>query len=353
MDRDQLLNKLIKFNFNKGFLGGYFGTREASLFYENKEFMELLGENNPFFDISAGTGQFPFYLAQQGRQVFVNDICYYVGNILKCWSMPEYTGGDKEVKEWIREWIDKLDPKNIEPVEGYLTKLNIEKTFSKETSKYIDGILTKYPEIVVKYAVGNLLVTKFTFRARIFCDKTDTGRLNIEVTPEECYIKILKNLIKARRIREKLPSGLNNWANVGDSLEGLQLAPFNENTIVYMDTAWPYAERIRSLNPYRFFTETISSILEQREIKADKMWERTDSEQKIMNDVFSWIDLAFEKGAKYFICCTQSTNFPDPEKIVYPELNKKYSLVKLFKVLDYSNSLGNNYYNYWGFYKKK
>lgn len=349
---EKFIDKLISNNFKRGFLGGYFGTREASLFLKTPGFMELIGDS-PFFDISAGTGQFPYYLAKTGHQVFVNDICYYAGTILKCWTDPKVTGDSQDIKEWITEWARAVDPSNVKPVTGYLTRLNKDKYFSEDMSKYLDGLLTSlYPEPLIQFAVGNILSTVFSFRGRNFCKTSQLKKLSNEVTPEDIYPKLLRSMMKARRIREKIPKDIKSWSNIGDSSEALDKVCLPKDTVVYMDTAWPYNKNIPIPNPYSFFIEGISSIISQQKITAGRLWERETPEDQIINTVKLWMNKAFDKDAKYFIITTQDTNYPDPDK-VFEEVSKDFNLVKLFKVDDYSNSANKKYYNYWGFFSKK
>lgn len=350
---EKFINKLITRDSNRGFLGGYFGTREASLFLNTPGFMELLG-NNPFFDISAGTGQFPFYLAKQGHRVFVNDICHYAGMILKCWADPEITGGNEDIKKWITEWSEKINPKNIQFLSGYLTNLNKKEYFSSEMSQYLDSLLINYPEPIIRYVVGNLLTTVFSFRGRNFCKSTSSGKKSNEVTPEDVYPKLLRLMIKARKIRERIPKEIKGWTHIGDSSEALDNAPLPKDTIVYMDTAWPYNKKIAIPNPYSFLIEDISSIIMQKEIHAEKLWERSTPEEQIINTIKGWMNKAFDKGAKYFIITTQDTNYPSPMTVFDSFIkDKDFKFIELFKVDDYSNSANMKYFNYWGFFSKK
>lgn len=119
-----------------------------------------------------------------------------------------------------------------------------------------------------------------------------------------------------------------------------------------MDTAWPYKESVGAPNPYRFFVEVVSSAMQQRQIRATHMWERSTPEKEILDRVGTYIDAAFEKGAGSFVVTTQDTNYPDPLE-VFRWAASRWREVSVIKVRDYSHAATKPYYNYWAFYAPK
>lgn len=349
MSKDEIWNLSLRGIRRKDFIGGYLGTREADHFLRNPIFMGHLGKR-PFFDITAGTGQFPYALAKLGWDVFVNDICYYAASICRLWADPSWCSM-KDRYKWLLHISESIDPEKVKGVSGYITsRINRPDVINKNTSRYLDSIAGSGSGLH-KFLAGAAFLKFFSFRGRNLVTISPSGMPTKEITPWILYHSMLRVAMKARVCREQL-GDKKIWSGFYDSLEAIHRAPIPEGSIIYMDSAWPYKKALGGGNPYLFFAETISSIMRQRQIRVKQMWNRTTTADSILERVSLYIDEAFSKGAYRFVLTTQDTNYPDPDE-VFKWAGNRWRLVEVVRSDDYSSNASIPYLNYWGFIAPK
>lgn len=323
--------------------GGYFGTRRADFF--PAPFMDRIKDKTMFSDITAGTGQFPYRVATELEMpLLLLERCPYVGYFLKAIFAKEGTGCP-------------TDPQSARiSKQGYLSNLltkneKYARVFNPDTAGWIDAVasgVNKDPLLL--YALGRAIVRLYSFRGRNLCLKQANGVPTYEITPAHLAALMEKTLFYALEMREAIK--VQCQVHIGDSTELLPTMDpaFVKGGTVYADPAWPWAKGMGSAtdNPYVFFSEDISSILEQKDLTTPSCWTRETGKDAIFANVKKWIDSAFELGADQFIVCTQDTNFPSIEE-AHDFLLANFDLQTEITIQDWSASANRNYTNIWFF----
>jgi len=316
---------------SKQFSIGYFGSQQR--FYQK---IRELSVSEQYIDVTAGGGGVPYRLLSEksASKVVTNDLSFYSYICSK--TVLEGTQISEEELLAIVEVEDKtnyLSSKDSGIRHGF---------FNAPLRKFIDGYCIKHKDFPLALAaLGKTLLYDCTFRGLAFCKKLANKQRMEDVTVPEFKEMILKHLrYFNKKILEKTESKAFN-SNANDFVMN-----FNEfeGTTVYTDPAWPFNPKLGysvGENPYLYSSEIIPSILLQSDLVLKLPWNTRDlftkdrSEKvdysvflpelknKILSDVFLWIDISFEKGAKQFIINTQSTNFPIPEEL-NQELRDRY-----------------------------
>jgi hypothetical protein len=87
-------------------------------------------------------------------------------------------------------------------------------------------------------------------------------------------------------------------------------------------------------------------IFQEREVRVDYEKYIPLLEERIIADVFLWIDTCVNKGAKQFILNTQSTNLPQPDKLKTILVSKYPQLIYVEK--DMGRGIGKSSFSeYW------
>jgi hypothetical protein len=317
--------------------GGYFGTRGPKMF--SKQFMSTIFDGRSFVDITAGTGQFPYYLAtEHNMRVGLIERCPYVAMLLRA------VFADSAFLKAVT-W----DP---EPTEGWLWNKVVnqgdwQETFSERVCEIVDGFMidNKHNDLAL-HCMARALTRIFAFRNRNWSTKTAEGKPCLKVNAKE-VLQIARNTYQRMRICANALE-YDHYVKLGDSTEEVRNLPprIVENGTIYADPAWPYnkADGAGS-NPYRFAYEQLSSIMLQKTQKLDTVWLKEDDE-RIYRDVATWIDDAFELGAKRFILCSQDTNYPS-EKRLKAWVSDRWKLDRHERADDFSSSANVKYITYW------
>lgn len=332
------------------YAGGYYGTRNAD-FFPNL-FIERAAAGAAFSDITAGTGQFPYRMAQRYKKpVVLLERCPYVGFLLR--SIFE-----GEVHQSAVARKAKL-PFGF--TEGYLSgrKDLVGVIFSDEMAARVDYLAQHalhHKDPALSHALGRAL-NYFTFRSLNWCKTQAKGKLSKDVPVAFLERQILRVLDDMLFFRNQLDDRVIKASSVfvGDSVK---LVPevgrggVFKDAVVYADPAWPWAGKANSGatndNPYAFAFEELSSILEQQQLKLASIWTRRD-EERIKSETLGWVMGAFKAGARQFISCTQDTNFPDPEVVRQWFIEAGLKVPHTQVLHDYSASAHREYLNYWFF----
>ena len=336
----------------KRFTGGYFGVRRAEFF--TSEFKAHVNQCESFTDLTAGTGQFPYSLAESGFPTYANDRCYYAATILQCLFNKSTVTVDHE--EWVRSVYTRLLPGNMKKLEpGLLCEKHLMapksgRRFREDTGIYIDSVGKIIPKTAhyLRYGIGRTML-RWTFHGRRgFCTKAPDGRSLATITPEEVHAWIINAAARVKTYHDRLPD-TPHAASYGDALKALDKHPIKDG-FVYIDPAWPWAPQFGGGNPYQFFTDVVSSVAAAKQLNIPP-WE-VDNHEAILNEVTSWMERAFENGAKMFCVCTQDTNDP-PGEVVYGWMRKRFKERALITLNDWSAAATRNYINWWGIYEPK
>lgn len=317
--------------------GGYFGTRGPEMF--SQYFHGQIAETSRFIDITGGTGQFPYYLATERKmRVGLVERCPYVGYLLKA----IFSGEELQPVNWLTGEDDGP---------GVLTQMlksgdvRIGRAINERVARSIDGfMLANKCNPLALHCMGRAITRCFLYRGMSISRTTQDGSPTIAVLPPQVF-RIAKRTYErmaALQIQNK-----RHWVAVGDSTKVIGKIPADviRGATVYADPAWPYAKQFGSTNPYRLAYEFLSSIMVQRQLRLDKMWE-IDSREQIYGDVATWIDTAFVRGAKQFILCSQDTNYPNEDTLLRWVM-KHWRVKKHERSDDFSSFANRKYITYW------
>lgn len=296
-------------------------------------------------DITAGTGQFPYRVVTElQKPVTLYERCPYVAFLLS------------SVFSSSKQLLMATDFRS----EGFLTKKVAEGyydgVFSPEVQRYYDGMALAYEDdSAVLYALGKSIVRFFSFRGRNFVRYQANGHFTTYITPEQIHAFVLKTLGVIADLRRQVKQKC--LVRMGDSRQLLkdEAPEVIKGMVCYADPAWPWAKEYggANSNPYKFFSEDLSSILSQEELKTSgNLWLRSGGSEIIFDDVKAWIDTAFEKGASKFILCTQDTNYPAIEEVL-TFVKERYKLFDEITIDDWSASANREHKNYWLFLKPR
>lgn len=333
------------------YAGGYYGTRNADFFPQL--FIERAGAGAAFSDITAGTGQFPYRMAQRYRKpVVLLERCPYVGYLLRA----VFEG---EVNQSHVARTGKLPAGYA--TEGYLLGREdlVGRIFSKKMASRVD-FLAKHGQFhkdsALLHALGRAL-NYFTFRSLNWCVSQAKGTLSVDVEVAVLERHILRVLDDMRYFHGLLDGAVVKGSSVfiGDSVKLLPRVGRSgalHDAVVYADPAWPWAGSATSKagndNPYAFAYEELSSILEQKQLRIEGIWRRSD-EERIKSETLGWIRDSFAAGARQFISCTQDTNFPHPDVVRQWFIDEGLKVPHTMELHDYSASANREYLNYWFF----
>lgn len=333
-------------------IGGYFGTREADLFFRHHYFMEQLDKCGAFIDITAGTGQFPLALIRKGKNVGMIDRCLYISSLFRAWSDPAL---DVDVERLAHQWVkgyrgNKKPSKVLAPLDGIA---------APEVLALIDHIAKKFDDPLTTHCLGRAICKLYTYRGRRLWPTSNDGGKTLDITPEEFLVSMLSQAARIGLVRKGLD--LDNvavWSLHGDSYFGMREIPKKliKGGMVYQDTAWPYSKKFgKAPNPYEFYWNTIDPIIAGgREMpKVLPSWTNDTPVEDILTVLADTADRAFRLGARSYVLCSQSTNYPDPQE-VFKALKKMtgLKLKKVAKVDDYSTNAKTGYENFWAFYEE-
>lgn len=315
--------------------GGYFGTRGPDMF--SPDFLKSIRKTSAFIDITAGTGQFPYYLAtEKGMTVGLIERCPYVGMLL--YSI--FTPGKIGKINW--------DP---DPKEGYLYEQvevgKLSNTFTTRTAQAIDGFMhDNQDHPLALHCLARVVGRYFTFRNHNFCKIGPTKEATLTYKPD--FILDAAYRIYLRMTDLRLKNG-KHWVTIGDSVEELEKFPAKmiKGATVYADPAWPYSKKQGGTNPYIFAYEDLSSIMLQEQLKLNGLW-TLDKPKRIYRDIERWIDTAFDRGAAQFILCSQDTNFPSEDELkAWLKKRKDWRIIKHERSDDFSSFSNRKYLTYW------
>ena len=285
--------------------------RYATSYYgsQSKETMNVVTPfiEEKYVDITSGGSSYPYQLMYNKIHIGVNDRCYY--SYLNS-KIVFNTPSDQLILY-----------KDVDNFDGYLSnKSGMEKYFSPKLARYIDALCQTND--FTRALVGRVLVSKFTFRGFGWAKKMVNGRDTNQYTVEEFKKDLQRQEVRMKAFHDQIDQ--KNCIDVTnlDALQSLNILDIKD-AVVYTDPAWPWTGNTAP-NPYKFFTDDVSSILMQDDAPQPIFWDAKSDEQ-IINEVVSWIQTALNKGAKYFILSTQSTNRPDPESM-YAIINEKVHL---------------------------
>ncbi len=308
----------------------YYGSQSKETMSVVTQFVEQTGK---YVDITSGGSSYPYQLLYNGLQVGVNDRCYY--SYLN--SKVVFTKSSCVVDEQILDINNRKD--------GYLSSLLMEKYFSSDLAGYIDYVCDSGDELI-RALVGRVLVGKFTFRGFGWAKKMVDGSFTNTYTPEQFRKDMLKQAKRIEAFTSQLPDDKCIGVTNMDALQSLNNLDVSD-AVVYTDPAWPWIGNMAQ-NPYKFFTDDVSSILMQKHAPQPVFWdERTDAQ--IIDEVISWGQSALSHGAKYFILSTQSTNRPSPPHM-YDIINKTLHLHQYIVKDAWSFGSHKNFGEYFGVY---
>lgn len=314
--------------------GGYFGTRGPDMFSEY--FLKQVDAAGRFIDITAGTGQFPYYLAtERDKQIGLVERCPYVGYLLH----SIFSGRPLEQVEW--------EP---EAKRGYLfarghADVKLAAIINKHVARTVDGFAqANVGNLLALHCIGRAVNRLFLYRGMTLSKKAADGRATIDIQPQEVLDVARKTYDRMAKLRL---DRVRHWVQVGDSVCVLKMMPAHiiKGSTVYADPAWPYAKQFGSSNPYRMAYEFTSSIMLQKQLTLSKIWE-IDKLDQIHADIASWVDTAFARGAKQFILCSQDTNSPT-EGELKEWVHERWRITKHERSADFSSFANRKYVTYW------
>jgi hypothetical protein len=311
----------------QSYTSSYWGSQLVSAF--PPELTELSKSVSSFTDITAGGGAYPYYLAQQGVRVNLNDRNQYAFLNLEATFNYDF---EEDLEHWFESFCrdshpDKMTSESVGYLESHLQQPGFPK-FNVHTCMYVDWLFRNFKQHhrLVLAATSRTLVSHFTFRGLSWSNKTSDNKPVKDATPEEFWIRMCRTAWRICHYNRLLPSHNFQVTNFG-ALPCLEVLPIRGG-IVYTDPAWPWNQKVDSSNPYTFFTKSVSSIIQQKNLELSfSMWKNSDR-TLILNELRTWFDRTFSLGAQYFCLSTQGTNFPDPQPM-YDELAEEYKLVWL------------------------
>lgn len=328
--------------------GGYFGTRGPEMF--SKYFLSKVERHGgAFIDITAGTGQFPYHLAtEKGLSVGLVERCPYVGYLLQA-VFTERTL-DKP------RWSGRLEAEEVVDIAfgkkriGYLAGLRttdrkVYDAFGKQTAMTIDSVMAcNQNNPLVLHCMARAIGRLFLYRGVNISRTTPKGGKTKDVGPLEVIDLAKRTYDRMMALRIE---NADHWVHVGDSTEVIRKIPKRviQDAIVYADPAWPYAKQFGSSNPYKIAYEFLSSIMLQRQLTLNKVWE-IDKLDQIHSDVATWINVAFDRGASMFILCSQDTNFPSEQELKQ-WVKTRWHIAKHERSDDFSSFANRKYVTYW------
>ena len=342
MDFNEFKKTLPK-KVSRKFTARYYGTRDLKIF--PIEFLDYVDECPSFIDVTAGGGRFIYDQALKGKTVGANDRCYYSYLALSAVL---------EKKTFEDNWFERLYTLTLSGnqcncgVVGYFSS-NGKKSFVNDTLRsYIDEICMVYTDDpFVLYAIGKAIRSIFTYRGLGWCPQTPFDMPSTLVSIEYFH----KVFMKAAWTTYLYASQLQKKHRVFylDALDAIETG-FSDSLIrdsmVYADPAWPWEKG--SNNPYAWFTNDLSSILQQHDASVE-YWPR--DADIILEDIYQWGYTALKRGAKYFTICGQDTNFPSLA-IIRAYMSQKFNEVKWVEVKDQSKAAHRIYTTGWGVYSQ-
>jgi hypothetical protein len=330
----------------------YYGSQALTSFPE--EVMAYIREGPQYVDITAGGGGMVFDRARTGQLVSANDRCYYAAMSLSAILLRE--DGD-----WTWPGFAAFThPDNVEPKEGYLTGLrNADGEIKSKhgtlalnyaLTTYVDGLLLKSDDPLIKSMVGKIFVNACTFRGFGWSKTSAEGIKTKDITPEWFWTKFARAGYRAMDFQKQVPDSVRANANVTytDAQTALRSLPIMSGATVYSDPAWPWLKEMGGgPNPYEFFTYDVSAILAQREMEQVKFWE--GSVEEVFADVRGWIRLALDKGAGQFILSTQGTNAP-PAMEIFNAVAEEFKMAHVQEVIARSYGAGKPFSEWFAVY---
>lgn len=332
----------------KRLVGGYYGTRNAEFFPQL--FVDRARKGTAFVDITAGTGQFPYRMAAEYEvPVLLCERCPYVGYLLR----SVFEGA---IQNSASARNGKLPQGRMI---GYLSKREdlVGTIFSSDMAQRIDHLAwyaREYQDEALLHCLGRALNNTFTYRSMNWSKSIAKGKPSTSVSVAEIEGKILRALAEVAEYHRAISHGViaKSAVFLGDSVK---LVPrIGESgalrgAVVYADPAWPWSQGSAAKdNPYAFHYEELSSILEQKQLKLDTIWSRSDPD-RIRKEVVGWVRDAFKHDARQFIACTQDTNFPHPNAVRQWFVDEGFKIPHTMMLHDRSASADREYLNFWFF----
>lgn len=335
-------------------IGGYFGTREADLFFSNQKFMKKLKRCSAFVDVTAGTGQFPLALHRRGVPIGMIDRCLYISSLFRAWADPTLPNKVGTLADLTARWVQGPPPGEYSRVKAYLGEV-----VSPDVGRFIEHVATRCDDPLTTHCLGRAINKHFTYRGRGFVTTAADKRPTTAVTVEEVLCSMLSQANRILLVNRGLDfTKAAVWGTTGDSHRDLRRVPRKliQNAMVYMDTAWPYSRKFAAgANPYEFYWNKLDPIIAGgRPLpKVAPSWTINTPVDEILTAVAKIAGRAFDLGARYFVLCSQSTNYPDPHEVF--ERLSTFGAVKLMSIVevgDYSTNAKYKYANYWAFFRR-
>lgn len=306
---------------------GYFGAQGTHAM----KLLNYVDGASRYVDLTAGGMGTPYRMCREKHlPVAINDIGFYSHICGKA------TFQKQELHDYAW-WVNYLHDMKSFAKEGIISEMlawkwlnagNVPSELPKETIRYLDGLLANSQDnAILLAAVGKMLLSDFTFRGLGFSKTTPAKQPLADINVDACIEYILKNVgfytLKNMEIPEDLKEqNVVSWNDASNFVNSFDF----EGAVVYMDPAWPWNQPSVT-NPY-FLSSTVLPCMLRQSYAPDSLivltpWECGD-EERIMNDVIHWVKTPLSKGAKRVIVNTQSTNYPDPIKVVEPILKEHF-----------------------------